>query len=66
MTTLLFAVGTALAIAGLVVFPVAAHVMLEGQSPRSWKRLGLSLVAILVNFGSVILGVTLVWIACTR
>lgn len=65
MTTLLIAIGVALSLAGVLVFPVAAHVMLEALSPRSLKRLGLSLLATLVNCGSTVLGVALIWTACT-
>lgn len=66
MTTLLFAAGIALAISGLVVFPIATHSMLEAHSPRSWKRLPLALLAVLVNFTATALGGVFIWLACTR
>lgn len=51
MTTLLIALGVALAIGGLVVLPVLAYATLEALPPRSSRRVALGLIAVVINLG---------------
>lgn len=66
MAALLLAIGVTMALLGLVILPVVAHVMLEAHSPRSMKRLALALASIVVNMGTATVGGLLIWFACTR
>lgn len=63
MNIILIPAGVVLIVAGLVVLPLVAYVMLETHPPRSLRRLILSLGAITVNFATMAGGVGLIWLA---
>lgn len=62
MATLLIAVGVALTLGGLVVFPVLSSTLLEPIPPRSSLRLLFGLLTVAVNLSATAGGIGLLYL----